>query len=245
MSRSIPFFNVLINFFFPHNCIFCGKKLSLLGNEYYCDECKYKINLIDNDNRCLICGRERGAYGSGRICTTCTTHKMYFDAAYPCFKYTAVIKNLIHKYKFRKQMFLYKPIADFMINTMEELGVPKYDYIVYPPVNRLVFIARGYNQTKFLAQRIGCRYSKAVLKNAVVKTRQNRKQSLMTREMRFENVKGVFKIRKKFRKIIKGKNILIVDDVITTGATASEIAKMLKKCGAMEVYVTVLAVSGE
>ncbi|MBQ4109327.1 MAG: ComF family protein [Clostridia bacterium] len=246
MNRNIPFFNMIINILFPHNCIFCDRKLSFFGNEYCCDKCREKIfKTKENESKCLICGRKIGGYGNNKVCTNCAKNNIHFDASYPCFEYSEGVRNLIHKFKFRKQMFLNKYVSDYMIEAMDRAGVPEYDFLVYPPVNLSTFFERGYNQTRLVAVRIGKHYKKKVLKGAIVKTRQNPKQSLMTKGMRFINVKGVFKVKRKFRKLIKGKNILIVDDVMTTGATASEIAGELKKNGALSVYVAVFAVSGE
>lgn len=237
---------MIINLLFPHNCVFCDKKLSVFGNENCCDECKEKIiKTKENENKCLICGRKVGAYEKKSICATCAKHDIHFDASYPCFEYSNSVRNLIHKYKFKKQMFLHKCISDYMIEAMDNQDVPEYDFLVYPPVNLSTFFERGYNQTKLVAKRIGKHYKKKVIKGAFVKTRQNPKQSLMSKEMRFENVRGVFKIKRKIKKLIKGKNILVVDDVMTTGATASELARELKKNGALSVYIAVFAVSGE
>ena len=131
-------------------------------------------------------------------------------------------------------MYYYIPFANFIYNEIKD-KVSSIDYIVYPPVNYKTFFKRGYNQSELISKKLSKDLNIPYIKDCFYKTRQNDKQSLMSYEMRFKNVNGVFKVKKKFYNIIKNKRILFIDDIMTTGATIDECAKVLKKNGAVSV----------
>ena len=120
-----------------------------------------------------------------------------------------------------------------------------FDYIVYPPVSRATFYKRGYNQAELMARELSKRTGIPVLCNALCKEKKNEVQSRVSGKQRFQNVSGVFSVSRKVAEKLCGKRILLIDDVFTTGATASECAKMLKKQKAAFVFVATLASTRE
>lgn len=233
-------FQFILDIFYPKKCMFCGCDLKR-KDEYYCRDCYLKLSFVEEPN-CLICGRELVGTHSNKICNACYYHKRYIDANYPSFVYSGLMKEALLKHKFAGKMWYYKPFADFIYETIKD-RVSSVDYIVYPPVNIKTFYKRGYNQSELISKALSKKIGKPYIKGCIYKTRQNEKQSLMTGDMRFKNVKGVFKVRKKFYDIIENKTILFIDDVMTTGATANECAKILKKAGALSVLSATLCIT--
>ena len=112
------------------------------------------------------------------------------------------------------------------------------DAVTFVPMTKKAIRRRGYNQSKLLAEAISRATGKELL-CAVEKKRENADQRVLTRQEREENMKDVFAVSDKAQ--VKGKRILIADDTLTTGATASALAEVLKKAGAADVYLITVA----
>jgi ComF family protein len=114
----------------------------------------------------------------------------------------------------------------------------EFDLIVYAPISRRRRNERGYNQAKLLAQELSQQYGKPVI-NALIKKRHTKTQVGLRRIDRLDNLSGAFEVKNGLE--LKGKKILLIDDVLTTGATLDECAKVLKSAGARQVWGAVLA----
>lgn len=231
-------FKFFLNIFYPKRCMFCGKLIDN-NEEYYCLKCYYKLPFVE-EKRCLICGRE--LFGESKLCAHCKEHKRYIDANYPVFVYKGLIKEALLKYKFKGKMWYFKPFSCFLYEEIKD-KVSNIDCIVYPPINKKTFYKRGYNQSELIAKELSQKLNIKMLNKCILKTRDNEKQSLMSGKMRYKNVKGVFKIDEKYKNELKGKCVLFIDDILTTGATADECAKMLKKAGALSVVSSTLCIA--
>ncbi len=229
--------NFILNIFYPNKCMFCNEFLDN-NSKYYCKKCYYKLPFTE-DKICLICGRE--VYGTHKICLSCRTHKTYIDVNYPAFTYSGNIEEALKKFKFAGKMWYYKPFAKLMYENIKD-KVSNIDYIVYPPINKKTFYKRGYNQMELISKEMSKLLNIKMLKNCIYKTRENEKQSLTSGKLRYQNVRGVFAINNGFSEIINGRNILLLDDVMTTGATINECARMLKKSGAKSVVSSTLCI---
>lgn len=232
-------FQKILDIIYPRKCMFCGEKLHN-NDKYYCKKCYYKLPFIE-EKRCLICGRE--IFGDRKLCLECTKHKRYVDVVYPAFVYSGNIKEALLKHKFAGKMYYYKPFAEFIYENIKD-KVSDVDCIVYPPVNKKTFITRGFNQCELISGVLSKKLDIILLKNGIYKTRENKKQSLMSREDRYKNVKGVFAINDKFSEFLNGKTVLLIDDIMTTGATIDECSKMLKKKGVKTVKSATLCITG-
>jgi len=230
----------IVDFFYPKKCIFCGERITDKNN-CFCRKCYYKLPII-SDDRCLVCGRELYSTYGYKICPTCQKNKMYIDANYPSFIYEGNIKEALKKYKFAGKMWYYKQFSHFIYNTLKENNITD-DYIVYPPINKSTFYKRGYNQCELMCRELSKLLGIKMIKNAILKRFDNEKQSLMSGSIRFKNVRNVFYINEKSETIIKNSKILLIDDILTTGATASECARMLKKSGAKSVISATICIT--
>lgn len=220
--------------------MFCDKEMKLGADIPYCSRCYFRLNFNETEKRCLLC--QRVIYGNGdiKLCHICAKHNLHFDVNYAPFSYKGEIESAIKRFKFTKKMWYGKYFAAFMAKELSDKKI-KADYIVYPPVNRKTFRKRGYNQSEILAKYLSKKLRIPYISNGIYKTKENEKQSLQKLETRFSNVRGVFAVKDKAANLINGKTVIFTDDILTTGATASECAKILKKAGAVSVISATIA----
>jgi len=175
--------------------------------------------------------------GYDELCNDCRTIRHYFDKAYSAVEYRDEVKKALIRYKFFGKKQLIDTFVELMLYKVEKLK--NIDLVVGVPLHQKRFKERGFNQSenlaKLLAERLGYLFDNKIL--AKVKETQN--QSELSRIRRLKNLKLAFKIIDKTK--VKGKDILLVDDIYTTGATVSECSKVLKQAGASHVYVLTIA----
>lgn len=220
-------------------CSFCNKKTELFCD--ICENCKKKISNFSKSRRCVICNRP--IFSEDKlICKFCEKCEPNFDQAIAAFSYEGEFKSALIGYKFNKEFFRVKLFSKILLEQFEKLNV-KCDVIVPIPTSRNNILKRRYCDTFEMARLMNKKLKLKLYPYALVKIK-NSQQSKLKLEERYKNVKDAFDVDMLYRRKIKGKNVLLVDDVITTGSTASERAKILKKYGAKEVYLTALLYGG-
>lgn len=225
------FLNKISKELFPENytCDICGAE-TFGGN--FCTDCLEKITFNDK-HICPVCGRKTFR---PEICMNCKSKPPLFKKAVSAFVYENGAIVLISKFKNGKP-YLKKFFADKIAERL--VGFPEIDCIVYVPLTKLSTIRRGYNQSRLLASALSPRICTPVIHDAIKRVKKTKIQKGLSKKQRIENVKGAFKINK--RKEIKDKSVLIIDDVMTTGATVNEISRILLNAGAKNVYVATVA----
>lgn len=228
---------------YPKICLVCKKGLKGAPNidNLVCAECwgRIKKNLPPF---CHSCGRHLNRENSIKnICLTCLRHPLSFDRAFGVCQYEGVIRELIHAFKYAKKDYLGFTLSRLMIEFIKEYDVPiKFlEGIIPVPLHKARLREREFNQAQILCNYIGKEFNLKVLDNILIRQRYTKTQTELENEMRFLNVKDSFLVNRK--EPINGKNFLLVDDVLTTGATCSEAAGALKKAGAGIVFVLTLA----
>ncbi len=240
MLRS--FINGLIDLVYPKVCLACKKKLAVSSvDKIVCVECWEKINK-NTPPFCRRCGRQlKDKRLERNICHDCVKKPFHFDRAFSACSYDGVIKELIREFKYKKKDYLGATLSRLMIEFIKEYSLPMevIDYIVPVPLHETRIREREFNQAHVLSSHIASEFRKELLHDGLIRHRPTRIQAELGGEERFLNVKGSFSVKKPAA--IKAKNILLVDDVLTTGATSSEAACALKKDGANIVFVLTLA----
>ena len=221
----------LLEALFPADltCDICGRET--FGTNV-CDDCAK--TLVYNDKEvCPICGRKtvRSA-----LCVECKEKPPLFKTAVSAFVYEGNAVYLIKKFK-EGAGYLKEYFADEICKSLKDF--PEYDCIVCVPMTSRAKSKRGFNQSELLAKALSARVDRSYIKDAVEKRKETGAQKELTRKDRSKNLKGSFAVLKKQE--IKGKRVLVVDDILTTGATADEMAKVLLKAGAKEVYLATVA----
>lgn len=166
----------------------------------------------------------------------CKSKPPLFKKAVSAYLYEDGVTVLISKFK-NGRPHLNELFADKIAERL--IGFPEIDCITYVPLTKKSAYRRGYNQSKLLAKALSKRIQTPAVYGAIKRVKSGRAQKGLTQAERVENVKGAFKIvkRDKFR----GKNVLLVDDVLTTGSTVNEICRILLKAGTKTVYVATAA----
>lgn len=227
----------LISFVFPERCLICKTITLDFG---LCPNCWNKISFISNPS-CAICSYPfENETSEDLICGYCLQKKPSFDKAFAVMKYDENSKILIHKFKFNDQLHLTKIFSKWIINSISD-NKNNIDIIMPVPIHKFKLFFRKYNQSALLSNEIGAKLKINTLQRALIKTKYTKPQTSLSKKNRLSNIKNTIKINEKYKKEIQNKNILIIDDVYTTGATLNECAKLLKKSGCNKVYIATIA----
>ena len=230
----------LLDFLFPKYCVNCKK----LGS-YLCDNCFAYLSFEVNEI-CLICKK---ASIDGLTHPYCLS-KYSIDGAFSAINYKGVAKKLVYQFK-------YKPYLTDLKIVLSELFYEaliqkeRFNAIIHPPAGRSPILvpiplhhsklkSRGYNQAEILANELA---SKLELRtqNLLERIKDTKSQVGLEKEERQKNIKDAFKVSNQRLEVISQKSFLLVDDVLTTGSTLLEAAKVLKRNGAKKVWGITLA----
>ncbi|MDO5708150.1 MAG: ComF family protein [Andreesenia angusta] len=225
-------------------CYICGEYNPFIEKNL-CGKCRSRYSLYDKDI-CSICGRkielEENAIGKEHSCFQCISNRNIYDGGIAVFNYSKNIKKLIAEFKYEEELYLKEFFAYEMANRIKSTDIYQdIDFIISVPmsINRLK--TRGYNQADILAELVSkflnIPYEDSLLK----KIDKEKSQKGLSRIQRIRNIKDSFIINKGRDEDIYKKNILIIDDVYTTGTTVNEISRVLKKKNADKVYFLTLA----
>lgn len=230
-------FNKVIDLIFPKDikCIFCNEELDGTTSNCTCADCHAKLPIITKP--CPRCGVS--VENVGEVCLSCRSNNFYFDTAKAVFDYKDEIINIVHKLKYENLKYLATCFANFMCETFA-LSYMDADVICSVPAFPKRLKERGYNQSELIAKSVSEKLNIPYL-DLCKKIKDNPSQTNLDFKDRKENVKDVYVLNEQHKKSIKGKAVLIVDDVFTTGATVNEIAKILKDVGANRVDVLTFA----
>jgi ComF family protein len=238
MKNKNSFLNWVSNLIFPQHikCIFCERELNIKTPIETCEKCYDKLPLKNGYNLCEKCGDE--VVGMGNVCLVCKSEVRYFEKAISPMFYKKPINQAIRKMKYSNAKYLFQPLAAYLAKEYYKYDFD-LDFVVFVPMCVQSLKERGYNQSQLLAEEFAKITNLTVLGGVVEKIKKSRRQAELDLHQRHKNIKGTFKVFGK--DIIKGKKLLLIDDVLTSGATASEISKVLLKAGAEKVFVLTLA----
>jgi competence protein ComFC len=203
----------------------------------YCQGCQSQL---DYNNKMFLCpGCLKGLMDTSVLSFTLPEDNCYYDKAYHCCLYEKIIKDLIHGFKYKKKIFL-KNVLTALLHSMflRKIISEHLDLIMPVPMTYVDEKKRGFNQSYLLARGLSEKTG-IQLENALIKYKKTAAQAMLTRPDRLKNIKNAFSCNA--RHIVQGKNILLVDDVFTTGATINECARILKLQDADSVIALTLA----
>lgn len=212
------FIEKILDLIFPPVCGICNKEI----NTYLCGKCEKEINKIT----CVGENKYKDKYFS--------TH-MYL------FRYEGIIRSKIISYKFDDKPYLYKTFCEIFVKNKKVCEfLKKYDIIISVPMYKKKKNQRGYNQSELIAKETAKKVENIEYRNDIlIKIRNTAKQSSLNKEQRKENLKNAYVVNN--NEYILNKNILIFDDIYTTGSTANECAKTLIEAGAKDVGILTIA----
>lgn len=235
----------LLNFVFPLDCKICEKPIRESKGYSICEDCFKTIELIERPY-CAKCGKPlipTDFFKQNReiLCLDCKRKKYSFEFSRSTGIYDKVLKKCIHLFKYYGEKKLAKPLGKLMVDSLvkNDEFKRKIDLIIPVPLHKNDLKKRGFNQSVLLGKVTGDYLSIPVRENVLVKKKLTPFQVNLSKKERKINILGAFSVEKPEE--IKGKNILILDDVFTTGATVEECTKELMKARAKNIFVLTLA----
>jgi len=175
------------------------------------------------------------------LCPACQKQSFYFDRAISPCAYEGVMRELIHKFKYQNKDYLSSLLSKLLIEFINQyqIRLDDFDLVMPIPLHKIKLREREFNQAELIARRLAEGFS-IRLSSANLWRKQNRQpQAELKTDKRWKNIRGCFALRDPQE--VKGKNIFLIDDVLTSGATCCEASSVLKKAGAGSVFVLTLA----
>ena len=210
-------------------CSACGKELLAHIRGGMCPECE-KTSVKLGTDICGKCGRVLA--NEAEFCDTCIRNERAFVRARSCYVYEGAPKKFVYRLKFGGRRYLAAFIAEAMVDRYLDCGF-ECDCVVAVPLSAKRKRKRGYNQSELIAEELSNRLKLPLIDGALVKTKENKSQAKLKRREREENVRGVYEVTSP--ETFKGRRVLVVDDVMTTGATLGEVSRVLYKAKARSV----------
>jgi ComF family protein len=231
----------VLRWIYPVNCIACGGPADDRRLSSICRPCWDSIRPIE-EPVCPRCGRPFDSrlaltHSPGHVCGACRERPPVFDQALSPYRYEGALEQAIRLFKYRGRANLARPLGDLALVWMDR--IPACDLVVPVPLHPDRLREREYNQALLLADRIARRLNLPLSYDHLMRVRATRPQTELDRADRARNVRRAFAVRR--RADLEGRRILLVDDVFTTGATANECAKTLRRAGVRSVSVFTLA----
>lgn len=225
----------VLEFFLPRLCLFCGAGVGEEAKQAICPECEAQIDWLASP-LCSCCGRMFDSPGGDRLCGDCQTEPPPFARARSAALYDGPVAAAIKRFKFGGQI-VHLPLLQSWLQRPECLELAAAADLLLPvPLHPRRLKARGFNQALLLAQTFP---DKPVGLELLIRVRYTRPQMELKPKERRENVKGAFAVPQPAK--VKGKNILLIDDLYTTGSTVRECARVLRRAGAARVEVLTVA----
>ena len=233
----------LCDLIYPPNCILCKKYIPQIPPK--ASLCLPCLNTVEYNKPpfCRKCSRYLGHSSDQILCNDCQKTKPQFDQAWGVCLYNGTMRRLIHLFKYGNRTTLHHTLTKMMFDFINayQLDMHRFDLVVPIPLSSTRLRERGYNQSQLLAEDIARQFLIEPIYGNLQRIRHTRNQALMGKRERWTNLKGAFRI--KYPLLFSGKSILIVDDLLTTGATVSEAAHALKEAGAKTTEVLTLAIA--
>jgi ComF family protein len=222
----------VLEFFLPRLCLFCGVAVGEEAAVAVCPECESQIHWVESP-LCTCCGKMfADRDGPERVCGDCQTDPPPFARARAAALYDGPVATAITRFKFGRQMAFLPVMQSWLQRPLCRELVTDADLLAPVPLHPKRIKHRGFNQALLLARAFP---EAPVAREAVVRTRHTAPQVGLNPKERKDNVKDAFAVPDP--ELVKGKNVLLIDDLLTTGSTVKECARVLRRAGARRVEV--------
>lgn len=225
--------NKFLNLLFPETCPICHGPASDHKTAPVCTSCWQSIKPYTGP-KCRKCGRPLASDAS-TICGDCLQDGPAFESARSFGLYEGALRKAINLLKYHNVKRLSRPLSDILLG----IEMPRVDAVLPVPLYKKRLRQRGFNQSALIAKYSAKRPGQILVLDSLIKIRDTKPQVGLSSNERLKNMKNAFGIQNK--KAVEGKDILLIDDVSTTGATIRECSKVLKKAGAGSIHVLTLA----
>jgi ComF family protein len=236
-------FSILQNSFltlvYPQACRICEESVESANDGFVCDKCWRRTRIFKNKEiLCCKCGSflKNGTPIIETFCHRCETDEYDFARAVGLYENALSVSVL----NLKKEPFIPKRLQDLLLSAFKNAPFQDTTCIIPVPLSKRRQLERGYNQAAVIAESVSKQSGIPLDKLSLMRTvHTDKHRAGMDRKARTESVKNAFEVKRP--RLIESKNILLIDDIFTSGATVSNCAKALKKSGAGKVYVLTLA----
>lgn len=216
-------FEWLLNIIYPPRCIFCTKIMHFLTDIEVCEKCACNLP-FKNKNKVLYKKLDN----------------KYIDHIICLFEYEGIVKKMLHDYKFKGKIYHGRKMSKIIIKyTKIVTNFDKFDIIISVPLHRQRLRERGYNQSEILSKNLSRINNLDDMSGYFIRSKNTQSQVNLKMHERENNVRGAFELLND--SLVYGANIILIDDIFTTGSTMTECAKVLKEAGAKSVTALVIA----
>src|SRR5437016_3369943 len=230
--------HAIVSLLYPPVCTVCA---TVIGpGEYLCRGCEEKATRIVAPF-CARCSEPfEGAIIGQFTCANCAHRTIHFDVAVAAYRSRGIVREIIHDFKYGRQIYLRHLVAPWLCAALddERLRGRRLDVIVPVPLHPTRQRERGFNQASLLAKLLSTEIS-VPSKPLLERIRYTTTQTALDRAERIENLHNAFRLRKTAN--VRDLRVLLIDDVLTTGSTLSECARVLKRAGAISVHAVTAA----
>lgn len=240
MVLRVPEFALQVaDWFYPRICPGCGERSDRPGR-HLCWGCFSRLEL-HTQSLCVLCGHPaEGAVSHAFVCGACKAVKPAFDRARSAGHFTGVLREQIHQFKYGDALWLKHDLVDLMNGCfLAHFETEAVDVVIPVPLHPVRQRERSYNQAALLAQELAQRNGRRFDCRSLVRTRKTETQTQFDAAHRRRNILGAFTVARP--EWVTQRRVLLIDDVMTTGATLSECARTLKKAGARSVWALTVA----
>ena len=235
---------IILDLIYPPRCVFCGKITEPGKYVSICSECVKNLPFCSLKTRCTLCGKPiKKGTGSCRECYG-NKNNYSFDKIVSVFEYEDDVKKAVLAFKHDARPECSKAFARLMHSViLHDCSKWEFDVVISVPPSRKRMRETGFDQTKALAIELSKLLNCTYLRRAMVQKEERVRQSSLSHNERYENVKGNFLVKKPHE--IENKTVLLVDDICTTRSTIHECARVLKNVGAKVVCGATVATVAE
>ncbi len=237
-----------VDLLFPPICPVCQVRLDAGRRDPLCGSCWERLERIAPPI-CRLCGLPLGGFaiepheaGGGpapHLCGQCRVRPPAYSYARAAARYGDVVREAVHAFKFGGKRALALPLGDLLAETRVLLPVDAVDLLVPVPLHRRRERERGFNQSRLLARRVACAWGVPLRADVLARAAATLPQTDLGAAERRANVRGAFALRRP--DAVAGRHVVLVDDIMTTGATAGACAALLQEAGAATVGVVTVA----
>lgn len=227
-----------LSLIYPPHCVLCNTNLEARG--YLCGACKGEAKRILAPF-CEICSQPFDGAIEGKFsCSNCAQRHFHFEYAVACYRSSGVVREILHRFKYQREYYLRHEMGAWLMEGLDDPRIVsrKFDLIVPVPLHWIRERRRQFNQANVLAEMVSKRTGVPLL-NCLKRIRRTPTQTRFDRAERMENLLNAFKMRKNMG--VQGKQLVLIDDVFTTGSTVDECARVLKDAGAASIRVLTVA----
>ena len=233
----------LLDLVYPRVCLVCHEETDAGPARHLCWECARKIRYQSHEAYCSRCGRDiPGPHADAFVCAACRAHPPGFDLARSAAHFEGPARDLVHALKYHHASYVVPDLADLLEAChSRHYAAEPVDLICPVPLHPARLREREYNQSALLGQELARRTGIPCIPDLLVRTRDTPTQTHLGADARRANVRGAFEVHSVLSDWVEGRTVLLLDDVMTTGATLSEASHALRAAGAVRILALTVA----